>query len=195
MSSMNKATNSEESKNNKNKNKKGEKKVETTFKLSGEARTAANKRRRMEQAEAKRKADEAKAVVHGAKRLEHRAKTLELRKELEIAMAYDQLNGKAVKPVKKVEPNSSKAKYDERQKKTIEFMNQYYSKFMAAEGQLCCIEDLMSIQRGIMNAFKANIGTPNMPKDADLLMDIFDWSKSDKGLEFYSAIHSRMHAK
>lgn len=187
MSCMNKATKSQESK----KNKSNEKNVETTFKLSGEARTAANKRRRMEKAEAKRKASESKCVVHGAKRLENRSKVLELRKELEIALAYEQLNGKpVVKPT--VKQSNSKLKYNERQEKTLKFMNDYYPKFMAAQGAKCGIEDLMSIQRGIMNAFKANIGTPNMPKDADSLMEIFDWSNSDKGLDFYAAIYSRI---
>lgn len=101
MSSMNKATKSQESK--KNKNKGGDKKVETTFKVSGEARTIANKRRRIEQAEAKRKADAEKNVVHGMARNENRAKVLELRKELEIALAYEQMNSKStVKPVVKL---------------------------------------------------------------------------------------------
>lgn len=166
-------------------------KAETAFKVSGEARTAANKQRRIEQTEAKRKADAEKNVVHGIARNENRAKVLELRKELEIALAYDQMNSKsAVKPV--VKPQDSKSKYGERQEKTLKFMNEYYPKFMAAQGSKCSIEDLMSIQRGIMNAFKANIGTPNMPKDADSLMDIFNWSNSDKGLDFYIAIYSRI---
>lgn len=172
---------------NKGEESKKNLKAETTFKVSGEARTAANKQRRIEQAEAKRKADAEKNIVHGAKRLENRAKILELRKELETALAYEQMNGKPV-----VKQSDSKSKYSERQEKTLKFMNEYYPKFMAAQGIECSIEDLMSVQRGIMNAFKANIGTPNMPKDADSLMDIFDWSNSDKGIDFYSAINSRI---
>lgn len=145
-------------------------------KLSGPARTAANKARRIAKAQAQAKADATKQVVHGLERQSTRAVEQALKKERDIIRAEKQ---------------------KQREEKTQTFMNKYYPKFMAGEGQYLTMPELCKLQGTLLWLFEESKkpGSKITPvQDKEWLSSLFVWADSNQP-DYWNELDNRIAAR